>query len=496
MKKHTRIIPFILILSLLFTLLSCMKSQEINNEAPTGESLSDAGTTEIPFDTGLPSGLNFNKKELNIAITGDKRDLYVAEEVTGSTFNDALYNRNKYVEELLNIKINTIGLNPDLGGDVVAAVKKFQTELLAGNPANYHLFTPHLIAGGAPLITSGAIQPWNEVPHIDFEKPWWNANINKTMAINGQSYYAVNDYLIVAKSVTFIMLFNKALVGEYGLENPYDLVNTGKWTVDKFAEQVKATTQDINGDGNMTEDDRYGLGYGTYGGQVLNFMYATGEYSVLPNSEGVYEYNMGNTRIQTMLDKLVTLFKEVKTLDYKEARTTEVTKFSSGNMYMFAAVVEHLPLLTNSEVDYGILPYPKLDEAQSGYYTHTDAWGGAFCIASNWGKEDLEMVGAAVTALGAESYKSIVPIYVDNLLSVRYARDEESIKMLDLVFKGIIYDFGYIYDPWTVNCVWTFPSLLMAKSNSLASEVEKNKQKVETYFQKLYDTVSETQQKQ
>jgi hypothetical protein len=56
------------------------------------------------------------------------------------------------------------------------------------------------------------------------------------------------------------MYFNKQLVEDYGIENPYDTVREGAWTHDRMKTVVGAIYRDLNGNGAYDDDDFYGLG--------------------------------------------------------------------------------------------------------------------------------------------------------------------------------------------------------------------------------------------
>ena len=44
-----------------------------------------------------------------------------------------------------------------------------------------------------------------------------------------------------------------------------------------------------------------------------------------------------------------------------------------------------------------------------------------------------------------ESSRSVVPEYYTLVLKERYTKDEESIEMIDIIRKGILCNFGYLY---------------------------------------------------
>ena len=55
------------------------------------------------------------------------------------------------------------------------------------------------------------------------------------------------------------ILFNKELHAQYNLENLYQMVYDGRWTLDQFAQLCKTVTEDMNQDSVMDQNDRYGL---------------------------------------------------------------------------------------------------------------------------------------------------------------------------------------------------------------------------------------------
>lgn len=59
------------------------------------------------------------------------------------------------------------------------------------------------------------------------------------------------------------MLFNKQMVTDYNLENPYEIVKAGKWTFEKMMEMGAVVVGDLDG-GGMGEYDRYALTCNAY----------------------------------------------------------------------------------------------------------------------------------------------------------------------------------------------------------------------------------------
>lgn len=70
------------------------------------------------------------------------------------------------------------------------------------------------------------------------------------------------------------LYFNKQIMNEMQLELPYQSVLDGTCTLAKLKEYCRKVSGDIDGDGKMTLEDKYGLGLNSYGS--LTFTYGTG----------------------------------------------------------------------------------------------------------------------------------------------------------------------------------------------------------------------------
>ena len=86
-------------------------------------------------------------------------------------------------------------------------------------------------------------------------------------------------------------------------------------------------------------------------------------------------------------------------------------------------------------------------------------------------------------ALAVESLNLVYPAYYDNALKNRYIRDEESLRMLDLIMNTTVLDLGQ--DPfWDIIRTPWLDTLQSGKPN-FASKVEKNLKKSQKALDEL-----------
>jgi hypothetical protein len=117
-----------------------------------------------------------------------------------------------------------------------------------------------------------------------------------------------------------------------------------------------------------------------------------------------------------------------------------------GDRALFAAMTgTNLVMYRDMESDFGIIPLPKWNAAQAEYYSYCQPWGSA-AVAVPQTNADLERTGAVVEALAAASQQLVTPAAYNVTLQTKYARDEASERMLDIILAGSRYDFMRIYD--------------------------------------------------
>lgn len=133
--------------------------------------------------------------------------------------------------------------------------------------------------------------------------------------------------------------------------------------------------------------------------------------------------------------------------------------------------------------DFGLIPYPKYDEAQTAYTTRLGTVCPAVCVPVTC--NDPDAVSAVLEALASEGYRTLRTAYFDTALKEKYSRDEDTKEMIDLLISGISVDFGDIY-VYTLNGLTDeFKNLLGGRSRDLASKAAKLEKNVNAKLEEL-----------
>ena len=393
------------------------------------------------------------------------------EEETGDVLNDAIYNANRAVEERFNFVIeqeiqeataaNNLGTNLIMAGDDVYDIISL-TDRLALSYA-----------------VQGMLVSYDEMPYIDLDKEYWCRSINDSMTIGGNHWLAYSDFNLSVYDYTFVLAFNKQLLDELQLENPYELVESGKWTYDAFNEMCIAAVRDLDGDSVMTENDRYG--WSGDGRQILPTMWvAAGVTPVTKDENDLPIYTLASD------EAFAEVYERIFNLAWNNNAWYPVTNninINTDNMFRDGNALFQTTSfgLLDSEyyrdmnINYGIIPHPKFNEAQSEYYTRVEG-GRIFAIPVT--NTDLDFTGIALEAMSYQASVDIIPAYFEIALKTKYTRDDESAKMFDLVMETRVYDLADTF--WCEQIRDGFlGQLFKSGSEALASAAESNRTKVE-----------------
>ena len=513
-KKFMKIISVMLIITMLLSMaVSCGKNNvgddKNNPDTPANNNADNGGaggqpdnnnngsdTGDIPQDTKtdvrdilatLPDadygGYQFRiwtSNNFNSTLEGRQApDLNDAGEIyeTGDIVNDALYRRDRLVEEKYNIEIKyTIYPEPD---PVYNAAKK---TIDAGDDG-FDYAMDAMMNLVKPLAQSGKLIDFNKIPNIDLSKEWWSKYAIRDLTIDGKFFFATGDITARYPGSQYLMLFNKSLFLDMGLSYPYQSVLDGNWTLDALFELTKGSTRDLNGDGTLKKaDDFFGLVVETMA--PICFLRSAGE-GLTKIVDGNPVFNVTNERTVAIMQKLASSWTDPQYVYYPSSYATydEVPIFKENRALFVAMTGTNTVLFKDMESDFGIIPLPKYDASQPEYYTHCQPWGSAaVCVPVTC--TNLDRTGMIIEAMAAGGRYTSTPAAYEITLKTKYARDEESEKMLDIICEGSSYDFAHIYD-W--GGIYTQLCNVIAKGDSFASKFESIEGKAQAAMEKTIE---------
>ena len=404
------------------------------------------------------------------------RDLF-AEAENGDLINDAVYKRNMAIEEKYNCKIEMDAL-PE--SDETAPNKVVEKSVKAGDKS-YDLLMTHLMHG-ISTAANGCLYDISGFPNIDLSKPYWSEGATNGLSVNHRLYLGLSDLSFSTNENLYCMFFNKELIKNYGIENPYASVQENNWTFDKFNEIIRQGYVDLNGDGKADKEDQFGY----ISSSAMNFLWSGGSQIMKKDEDDMpyLEYNTPKTI--DIFEKAYDITNNDFTFKAIEWFAEDpINMFANGQGVFYSSQLCRVNDLRATEFDFGIIPYPKYDSAQENYYSYVD--GHASMMGIPLSLPNQEWTGMLIEELSYLSYKDILPTYYDVVLNVKMVRDEESVEMLKILFDSKTFDFGYAWGAW--DFWYIFIENIQNQKRDFVSAYEKKEAAALRAIQKKIDTV-------
>ena len=144
-----------------------------------------------------------------------------------------------------------------------------------------------------------------------------------------------------------------------------------------------------------------------------------------------------------------------------------IKEFSEGNYVFFPQRLSAAPsnYMRDMKTDYGILPYPTLDEGDD-YVSDVQSSSTSLCVQGIVELEDnLETVSAIIEALCAEAYRNTTVTFYELAMKAKYARDDDASRMIDIIYESAHKSFVVEYGSYANNIMNQMGNAIMANSD-------------------------------
>jgi len=482
-----------------FLLSACHEPVSTETDNSQTDTSSETETEKKGLDLGMPER-DFNGETFSISTycEADFRGLY-AEGYTGEILNDTIYENIELLTDEYNFKYF---LRNDFARVPASPVDKYYGEV----NGQKDMIRQCITSGddlydwvncndqySAPLVLEGCFYNLYEIPNLNFENPWWPSQTIEEMTVYNKMYttYSYITYLGISQAEVFI--FNKDLHTIYNLDNPYDLVREGKWTLDTMISQTVDVYNDVNADGTKDEEDVYG--FVTQPNQ-MGIVIAC-EIPILSRTEdGGRELTVMSDRTVTLLDKLYSWYYESEGI-YLVDMPYDMFKMEKG-IYSWGRIWFATDYYRDAEFDFGILPQPKFDENQEGYHVFSASHLFSMPISCL----NIDMAGFLFEACSAYGYHRLLPAYTEVVLEGKIADSPDDVEMLQLISKNLNVPFSHCYDFSDKDGFVGFGNMLTFKTKftvkngnkNLASVYKSSQKYANRYLNELLDAFRDTEE--
>ena len=449
----------------------------------------DAATESTEATPDLPEkdlgGANFQ-----FYVMGEERNVnnysieIYAEEENADPINDAVYARNRKLEDKYNFTISEFA---EKQGSLAGAVNK---SLLADE--DIHQVFMMNIGDATNLANKGFLTDIKKLQYIDLSKLWWDQTLNNAFSVANKLYYAAGDMNLMLNNATWAVFFNKKLIADIGLELPYTAVKNNTWTLEEYYKMQVAGTRDLDGDGVMNAETDM---WGTVGDNMNTSMlyFSAGGHITGKDENDIPYLDLYTERSASVMEKVLDIMLDNETSINGHKYTSKYNNvwsdllrknFREDRAMFYIAGLLSYTLLRDMESEFGMVPMPKFDAQQANYYTTVNP-GNCNTISIPNTNKRIEDTGFILEAMVAESSNTIKPAYYDVALSRKYMRDEESREMLDIILSSRTFDLAIAFD-WG-GSYGVFDKLTSSSSRNFASECEKIFDRAQTAMQKTVE---------
>lgn len=365
-----------------------------------------------------------------------------SETLTGDIVDDALFKRNDAVENRLNVAIEYT-YEKGSASYVTEFIKNVEVDRDGDKAFDY-------IAGysrtGGTLALRGFTADLLELDYINLSKPWWPESLVDTIAIGDRVMFCSGDIstnLLWMMQATF---YNKNLITTYGLEDPYDLVKSNEWTIDKLISMCEGKANLV--DGKKDASDTYG--YTSYETCIDDFGISfdiicvntkDGELAL----SGAYESQKVSDAVTKIRNWLAS--DDVWHEDSTKARNVffeERAIFTNDRLFIIAGK-DSSDSATKIEFEYGLVPNPKWNSKQANYITNLGHPFTTYSVPNYIPEERQNRAAAVLEVMSSENHRKVIPQVFELAMKVKYSDGDASAEMFDLVRETLHFDPSRIY---------------------------------------------------
>lgn len=491
--------------------LSCSDAQEKNTVGNTEavQGMVSADTEAVTEEPDPFADFDFGGEEIRIytsinEVTGVGNSNYLIEgpeEETGDAVQDSAYERNRSVEEILNVKLNYTEVDvtySNCGSEISKLV-------MAGDDV-YDIVINDLFPL-ATLSVSGKFMNVADAPYIDYSKNYWYKGYMEPLSLDGgeHQYILAGDYFIDILRSAHALYFNKNMLASLFDDGDqlYQEVLNNTWTYDKLLSYINESYQDLNGNGKKDVDDRFGMIAFELWGPSIPFIVSADMTYVHPENDGTLTLAMNNERSVKLLEKLNDIFYADGTgsiyTDLNPNSPTadpEATNIFKSGRALFLAYnrLGSFENLRDMKDEVGILPYPKMDETQKEYITSSHDTTEIGVIPVTVSKFDT--ICAVLEVLCRETQKIVLPAYYETGLKVKYSRDDYSSQMIDIIHDHIGGSFPLAYGDYCSNFFLNgaYYTPMNNKSRDFSSNYAKHEKTIQKKLNKMVESFLEIDQ--
>ena len=362
---------------------------------------------------------------------------YFSNDNFGITINSAVLNRRDFIQETYGVSINWINSRSNMIATLLSDA------VIGGSESTrYHIAMPRMLEAQA-IVINNSIYNVADRKYIDLDKSYYNQAAREAYTVQDKTLFVAGDFSFLDEQTSYLMYYNVAMTeGFDSFPDLYQMVRDGKWTIDQMTNVARLVTKN-EGDPAWTDDDVYGFGTTS----CSRFFQYSGIKQVSVK-DGEYIISLNDPKVETLIDKILTISgSDWARTEWNGGYGALQKAFEEGRLLFYNEVVQKTDYFKNQTDDFkvGLLPCPKLSEAQDTYYTPCAYQSVLMCVPK--ATPDREMSDYFFEILSYTGQKYIMKAFKENVrsnLNAETATDSMDI-VENYIFSNLCYDVGYSY---------------------------------------------------
>ena len=455
-------------------------SKNNGNATPAPDASGSGGGGEEQPETneyeaiGLPEDINLGEKEISVYhwnVNQAEFDV-TDEQLDGDPIADGVYKKNLYTEQLLNVDLefyewayttNTIAAMIEACDNLKNAMSDASSSV--DIIANY----PRVVPTAA---VRGLCYDLTSLENLDLSKEWWPQNLRNEIAVFDDIMFLSGDIASSLILSIYGVFYNKTLAEAYGVDNIVQLVDDGEWTIDKLIEVTKTGYEDL--------DDVSGKSIGDQFAMTLDYWHADAiiqgcGFKILENSEDGIKISdeffapvMGD-----FIEKLGQWCSTDNVFNDDKYTGGPASAFLDSRSIFTINSFNLGFSLQETDINYGIVPIPKMNKEQQNYITTPANSYSMYSIGRQ--SKNAEDAGVVLQTLGYYGLLYSTPAVFEVTLQGKFSKDEDTMRLLNILKNGVQFDLGLLYQR-QVDSINDLPTIAISRNEEWSVKVNNRKQ--------------------
>ena len=473
-------------------------SESGTEESTPGTSTETAETTRTDSTPGTSASTSGTTAELD---GYNKLDGFEDVDFGGATFTIAAVDDDGIWNEVYSSEADTISVAVQQRNKVIESLYSCNIEvMIVGDPYSFAMadrmngqetIQAYMVQfGGKPRAESGENYNLYNLG-INFENPWWDQTYVNSFRVrknNGSMalYLAVGDFALTTFNETRALIVNNTVLENSPItDDIYELVRNHEWTMDKFAEMIKAIAASQGGNYNRYWSEGDIMGW-VRTSDAAHALHVASGLSIIENNDGVMNFAASEHLAEwdSVIDKAISLWSMDETQGVEDIFpyyiVHEVVK--SSNVLFFSAGLDVLREADGASVS--VVPYPLYSTSQENYAHFVDNSFCAYAVPTT--VSNPAAMGQFLEVYAFHSRYLVRPAWVD-AYSSEYCSNPNAAEMLEIILDTRTYDPGYL---WWSQYESSISGFIENSQNEITRWNERNAATIQNDINTYVETIS------